>query len=265
LNLNPLGIIYAGGTNLGPGANATGLYSVSSGALFSDVYAEITFALSASAAAASPAHIELWAKQFSASYGYTVRFEPNPHSLQIRSYTSAGASTMASAGIASTLASGVYQGHGQRLGVSVQGGAIAAYLGTSAGAAVLSASNGAAAQPGWPALGMGNGSPGASSFIYADDFLYRTLAGGASDIGPREWFRFETAPERRVYQGNASFYFANRAADFRGEHPLAPITGSPGPSGPAQMVVFSGDPDNFVGNDLMDVSLSVRDRFRFLR
>ncbi|MGH9380668.1 MAG: hypothetical protein ACRD2Z_08665, partial [Thermoanaerobaculia bacterium] len=101
--------------------------------------------------------------------------------------------------------------------------------------------------------------------ITADDFTYDSPGAGASDIGAREWFRFQSWPERRAIQGNASVFIADRAAEFRGDHPCLPPVGSPGASGPARVVVMAGDPDDFLGNDLLDVRVDAVEQFAYLR
>lgn len=276
IGLSAYGVAYAGaptyvGPNIysAPAPNATGLHTLgdtSTSGYLDDTQTEAQIILTGSYAAASPASIELRAKYRSASLGFALRFIPGPSQvLQLLSYSAAGASVMASAGIASTLASGIYLGQPHKLILSANGGELAGYLGTRPLAPIITASHADVTIPGLPALKMSNGSNVASGLLVADYFRVSLLGAGASDMGPRESFRFEAHPEGRVVQANASVFLADRQAAFRGVAPRVPAVGSPGPSGPAQMVVLSGDPTDFLGNDLMDVSLRVVDRFTFLR
>ena len=86
----------------------------------------------------------------------------------------------------------------------------------------------------------------------------------AKDIGARETFRFESHPEGRVYQGNASVFTADRLADYRGQFPKMAPVGSPMPTGPAHVVVLQGELDNIQGLDGPDVALTILERFRVL-
>lgn len=96
--------------------------------------------------------------------------------------------------------------------------------------------------------------------------LLETSGGTSLDIGPRESFRFESFPEGRVVQGNASVFVADQLANYRGGFPRMPYTGSGALSpGPARVVVFQGEIDNVIGNDGPNVNLGVLEQFRFLR
>ena len=250
-------------------ARATGWYSIGSGAAHSDVYAETTMRLagsSPSAAAGSPALVELYAKA-RATLGVFVRFIPGPsQTLQIVSNTGGGETVHASAGIATTLASGIYQGQAHKLALRVEGATAQAYLGTTVGAPALVANAAALGFGGGGGLRMTQASAALqdTSAIKLDDVTWRGI-GSSPDIGAREWFRFESFPEPRAIQGNASIFVADRAADFRGVHPKLPAVGSPGASGPARFVVLSGEVDDFVGNDVMDVSIVARESFKYFR
>jgi hypothetical protein len=68
-----------------------------------------------------------------------------------------------------------------------------------------------------------------------------------------------------LYRGNASVWGADNAAQLRGVTPKLPVTGSPMASGPVSVIVVSGAISNFHGNDIVDVRLSVRERFSFVR
>jgi hypothetical protein len=245
--------------------NATGFVSVGSGQQWGDTSTEARFWLTASGAAASPCRIEIYAKQRTPSIGFGLRFEPNPHSLALMSYGSAGASVMASAGIASTLASGVYAGHAQRMILTANGQGLAGYLGTAPAQPILTATHADVSALGWGALHMRLGSNITQGLPVVDYMLIFSLGAGASDMGAREYFRFEAYPEKRAYQGNASIFLADRSAAFRGIHPKLPPVGSPGPSGPAQVVVLQGELNNFLGNDGQNTQLFATERFRFLR
>ena len=268
IGLLALGLGYAGATGIvlaTPAANASGFYSLASGVGLSDTLTEAKVVLNATYGAPSSA-IEIYAKQRSPSTGFGLRLEAGPsQALKLISYTAAGASVMASAGIATTLASGLYQAQMHKLILSANGGELAGYIGTAPVAPAITASHADVSAPGWPALRLQQGSNPASGMLVIDALTVYNLGAGASDMSPREWFRFEATPERRAFQGNASVFLSSREAVFRGVHPRVPAVGSPGASGPAQIVVLSGDPVDFLGNDRMDVSIQVKERFRFLR
>jgi hypothetical protein len=251
-------------------ANASAFYSLASGARHTDARAEVKTALSAGASAGvASSAIELWVKQINASEGMYARLDFTPsHALRIYSATGAATIVLASAVGASVAAaaSGFYAGNPLILGAQVLGDALTAFVGTSpVGAASVSVSNAFFTFRGWPALKMNSGSNIPAAFLTADDFRYLGLSAGASDIAPRQWFRFESHPKNRAIQSNASVFTADREAEFRGNNPQAPPVGSPGASGPARAVVFSGDPDDFQGNDLLDVRVDATERWRFLR
>lgn len=271
IGLSPYGVGFAGTYGLfaaSPYPNASAFYSLASGRGLQNTKTVAQIVLTGSAAAASGGAIELWAKQRAPSLaGFALRFVPGPsQTLQLLSYPGGAApSVMASAGIASTLASGIYAGQPHQLILNADGGELSAYIGTAPVNPVLTASHADVTAAGCPALKLSNCSNIASGLLVIDSLAVYDLAVGASDMGPREWFRFESHPERRAFQGNASVFLSDHEAAFRGVHPRLPAVGSPGASGPAQLVVFSGDPTDFLGNDLLDVNVSVTEQFRFLR
>jgi hypothetical protein len=277
--INPLGMLgpvasRTGGDNNRTGANASAGHALASGALVNDIQTEIKLSLggvSPSVAAASSAAI-LWAKSLTnastVTDGVAAKLQLGPSQfLQLLTRTAGVDTVRASAGIASILASGLYQGAQHRLVLRTTGGSADAWVATGALAALpaLSASAAAVTVAGWPAVELNAGSNIASSVILIDDFAAQSVGAGASDIAGRAWFRFESHPERRTIRSNASVFDADQEAEFRGAHPQVPPVGSPGASSNARVVVFSGDPDDFLGNDLLDVRVDVTERFRFLR
>lgn len=266
---NPYGVgfVGSGAIDVQPVGNASAAYALGSGNLLGDSRMEAKIWVTGLAACASPVSIELQAKRRSSGNFFALRFIPGPsQTLQLLSRTAAGgASVMASAGIGSTLASGFWLGQPHKLILNADGGELSAYIGTAPANPVLVASHADVSAAGWPGLAMSNASNVASGLLVIDYLWVQRLGRGASDMGPREWFRFEAHPERRTFQGNASVFLADREAVFRGVHPRLPAAGLPGASGPAQLVVLAGDPTDFLGNDLLDLNLSVTERFRYLR
>jgi hypothetical protein len=264
------GKIHPVGSTNGVLANgATGLYDLASGARYSDVRLTAAVIIQQLASqGASGASFEAWAKRdpAGASQGVWARLVAGPtQTLQLLVGDGSTATTIASVGIASTLASGIWKGQKHQLAVQVQGGNAAVWLATAiTGSPILSASNAMISQSGNPAIGIRHGVPSKSTPIVTDISLI-SLAGGASDIAARETFRFESYPEKRVIQGNASVFKADRVEDHRGQLPRIAPMGSPAATGPAQIVVFQGEIDNVIGNDGPDVVLSVREQFQYLR
>ena len=258
----------------GAKANSSGLYALASGVLNGDVMGELRTGLwgGASGDAASAAITFFPKAQSNASTiigGVGARLQLGPsQTLQIVSASANGATAvLASAGIASTLASGLYLGQAHTLAMRISGARMDVWLATGAFPAspILSASHANALQTGWPVLAMNSGGAVATGTIWADDVRLSSVAGGASDITQREWFRFESFPEERVVQGNASVFAAYRDGDHRGAGPKLPPVGSgAGATGPARVVVFAGAPDQVFGNDGADVTLRSIERFRFL-
>jgi hypothetical protein len=262
-----------GGLLKGQGANVfigsqggSAFYSHASGALHQDALAEIKLRSLGSVVTSASGTVELWVKGQGATVGVRAKWQLGPSQfLALLSHDGSATTLHASAGIASTLASGVYGNH-HRLVARAQGNRVDVWVATGplAASPVLSATHANFSLPGWPQLQSVRPSAAAAG-LQIDDFSYSSLSAGASDIGPREWFRAESYPKRRVFQGNASVFVADREAEFRGNNPQIPPVGSPGASGPARIIVFAGDPDDFLGNDLLDVRVTVTERFKFLR
>lgn len=260
-------------TGLTRAPNASGFYSLGSGAQLVDVETWGSFWMRDSvtglpSTSCASTVVELWPKQFSASYGYAAKFQAGPSQfLQLMSYTAAGASVMACAGIASTLASTFYTGEQYTMTCRIQGGQIMVWIAGNSysysASPVIQASHGAIAQPGWPAVRMIQGAD-TNTLIEIDNMGHNVLGTLPSGIGSREFFRYEGWPQPRVFQGNASVFRADQTAALRGIPPKIPPTGSAVAVG-AQVVVLSGETANFLGNDLLDVNLSVVERFNFLR
>jgi hypothetical protein len=258
------------------GPNASALAALASGAMNTNLYGSLTVNLSGGTAIATviaaSAAVTFYPKSITNAStvigGVGARLTMGPsQTLQIVSASANGATAViASAGIASTLASGLFLGQEHKLVMQVNGPRMDVWLATGAlGASpALSASAIDALLPGWPALQMNAGSNVASGTIYADGLNIQALSASALDIGAREWFRFESHPEGRVYQGNASVFQQDRLANYRGQFPKFPPVGSPAPSGPAIMVVLQGEIDNIQGLDGPNVAVTILERFRFL-
>jgi hypothetical protein len=91
------------------------------------------------------------------------------------------------------------------------------------------------------------------------------LTGSVGDIGGSLDFSFQSYPRRRTFRGTPSYFDYDHAAEFRGNQPRIPAVGSPMATGPARVVVLSGEVSNFKGQDPIGVRLSVRERFSYLR
>jgi hypothetical protein len=255
-------------------AGATAFYDVASGALYADVTVGAPLQLGPNVTSPSQASgiaIEIWAKRNPglASAGVWARMMYGPsQTLQLLSGNGSTATVLASAGIASTLASGVYQGQAHLLTLRILGARADIWFATGPlpASPILSASNAVIGQLGNPALRVFNGgSQIGAPFSVNAPFAVANSAATAVDIGAREWFRFESYPEKRVFQGNASVFRADRTRDHRGDLPRLPAVGSPMPTGPAQVVFLAGEIDNFVGNDGCDFVAAVREQFTYLR
>jgi hypothetical protein len=164
------------------------------------------------------------------------------------------------------VASGIYAGQKHKLVVRVSGPRTDVWVATGAlpASPVLSASHVDFQTQGWPQLGAQAGGNVGSGLVVLDDFKVSRVA-TAPDAAAREWFRFESHPGARVIQSNASVFSYDRTGDFTGQPPQVPAVGSPGATGPGRFVVMSGEIDNFVGNDLLDVRLDVLERFSFFQ
>jgi hypothetical protein len=264
-----------------PGKNetklASALYSGASGVQAANVLSTVSFQLDNAALAtkaAASAYVVLWSQaRTNASIvltGNAAKFQlgPNPY-LALFSASSNGATVLkASAGSASFSASGIYTGQPYTVTMRSNEGRVDVWINSFtqfglAASPVLSASSADLTPIGWFALAANEGS-GEANLSLTNISAY-ILGAGSSDIGARETFRFESYPEGRVYQGNASIFQFDRLAAFRGGFPQIPPTGSSMATGPARVVALQGEIDNIVGNDGMDISLFVQERFRFLR
>jgi hypothetical protein len=272
---------FGGPNSLRSWANAAGGAALASGTLSTDVYGEVKVGLlplmfAGPSGGASGMAWEFWPKArtnastITDGIGVRLSLPSGLQTLQIVVASGGATAIIASAGIASTLASGLWTTNTYKLTMQVQGASAAVWMATGALAAsgIMSASHAVAQLPGWPAVRMQNGGVGSVAPIM-DNLLVNALGAGGSDIGPREFFRFESYPQERAAQSTASAFTADRAADFRGRGPRIPPIGSAagagGPSGPARVIVFEGAIDDFRGNDIMGVNLAVTERFSYLR
>lgn len=257
---------------------ATGWYAMASGAQNSDVQAALTIwsrgALPSTLLASG--FVDLYAKTQPASgfatVGVWAHFTMGPsQSLSLLSRDAAGATTLhASAGIPSVLASGIFQGQRHVMTLRTIGGRADVWFATSGLAAspVISASHADLAMSGAPAIRAQTGGRASSSngdaAPYFENFSVLSAGGSAPDGDPREWFRFESHPEERAIQSNASVFRFDRLSDFKGNTPrIMPVPTTA--TGPARVLVFEGEVDDFLGNDLIDVRLESLSRFQFLR
>lgn len=254
-------------------ANASGLYALASGALNSDVEARLGVFANGEIGGMASSIVQLWPKAITnastiaGGVGALLQLGPS-QSLSLWSASSNGATVLkASAGIASTLASGLYEGQQHTLTVKILSGRADVWLATGplAASPILSASAADLNAPGWPALKMTAASL-TSAITQVDNFTAYSIGATSPAIAAREWFRFESHPEGRVYQGNASVFTADRLANYRGQFPKLPPVGSgAAATGPARVVVLQGEIDNLQGLDGPDISLAVLERSRFLR
>lgn len=259
--------------------NASGVFSLASGTLRGNVQleAKVSLAGMATVAAATNAAVTLYPAGLHV-LGLVVgvpgaRLLPGPsQTLQIVSEIVSGsgitsASVIASAGIATTLASGLYAGQEHKLIARLTGPCMEVWLATApTGNPILSASNAAFVTDGYPIVRMNAPTNVASAVLALSDIRYSLTAASAPDAAARQHFRFESYPEGRAIQSNASVFVADRAADFRGEYlRLPPAGASLVASGPAKVFVFEGDVSDFMANELIDVTLTATEQFTYLR
>jgi hypothetical protein len=274
----PVGSHYDGSKNLVPTAmnGATALFALASGAKLTDTQIEGNFQLQSFVASslASGFAGELWAKtRTNASaieLGVGAHLEWMGGSPAVSLVVASGGATagIASAVVASALGvvSGMLQAQVVRMSLRVNGPRIDLWLGTAiTGSPLLTASHALGPIEGWPALRMRAGGNTATGAHIFDSLIVYDLGEAIPDIAARSHFRFESHPAERAYRGNASLFEADHAADFVGEPPKLPWAGTPAASGPARVIVFEGEPDNFLGNDLIDVRLDVVEQFTFAR
>lgn len=274
---NKLGVgTYYAAANIRSAANASGLAALASGAFNQDLYAEVHFGIQPEAgqnasAGASGQIWELWPKaQTNASTitdGVGIRFSI-PSGMPALSIwiASGGATALLASTVASSLAPNIWGGADYKMALQVQGPTAQAFLATGVlGAANITTNSVVAQIPGWVAV-KNNNAGIASVYPYMDSLNVQSLAGAASDIGPRQWFRFESYPDEQVHQGPLTGFIQNQIVNFRGVPGVhLPVTGSPGASGPVRVLVFEGEVDNFQCADCIDVRIDALERFQFLR
>jgi hypothetical protein len=118
----------------------------------------------------------------------------------------------------------------------------------------------------------GGGASGASMLaspgMNLNALIYLPIGNSAAisrptSIAARDWVRLESVPAVRSIIGNASVYKGE--APVRGGAPQLTPGGSPGASGAPRLVVFAGRQWNHLGNDVVNVAMTVRERFTYLR
>ncbi len=257
---------------------ATGFYDLASGGAVKDV--ELTMSnAGVGTVNASGAWFEGWAKRQPglASAGVWTRITMAP-SLSAALFLGDGetATRIASAAIASTIGSIIAAGQGFNVALRCIGGNAELYVATGPGqsaAPMLTGGHPGIGLAGNPALRMQSGRATQVTGVNArreglsiGEFALAAFGAGGSDIGAREWFRFESWPQERVYQGNASVFSADRTADYRGHAPeLIPVGSNTASSIPARVVLFQGEIDNVIGNDGPNVALTALERWEYLR
>lgn len=281
-----IGVGTANGVGVGVvgAANASGFAALASGELNQDVYMEMriglkVLTLAVPSSGASGVVWEMWPKAITNAstvtdgIGARLSLASGMPILSIMTASGGATALVASQYFASQVASVHIQAGGELMfGMNIKGATAVAYLGTTVNgpsALVLPASSVPGIQNvGWPAVRMQNAGVATVSPTI-DTVNVQNLAGGATDIGPREFFSYESYPRERAVQSSASAFVADRAADFRGRGPRIPPVGSAagagGPSGPARVIVFEGALDDFRGNDRIDIDLAVTERFSYLR
>jgi hypothetical protein len=262
-------------------ANATAIGVLGSGVQNQDVYAEANIGMlpytiyglvQPPSGGASGLLWELWPKALTNGSAITdgvgVRYSLAAGVPQLAlMIASAGATSVLATAAASALTPGIWSAtlSNYKLAIQVAGPTAQAWVGTTiSGAAPLVNNSPLAQRPGWVAARINNAGV-ASVFPFMDNLNVQSLGAGASDIGSRQWFRFESYPEERAIQSSASAFVQNQTANFRGVPPRIPVTGSPGASGPVRVLAFEGEVDNFQGADVIDVRLDALERFQFLR
>jgi hypothetical protein len=256
-------------------AGASALYSLASGLVYFNTRAELVLSAVASSVA-SGQQVELWSKMQPASQVATVgvraKLVVGPSaaiSLALLSHDGSATTLHASMSLATTHGTMLWGGQDLKLVLETFNGEGRVWLGTAgaAGSPLLNPSHANLAMAGNPALGAKAGGLPTTFWPYGPllkDFQYSQF-GSAPDTDAREWFRFESDPQERAIQSNSTVFRYDRQANMRGVAPRIPPVGSPAATGPAQLVILTGEVDNFVGNDPFDVQLTVRERFTFLR
>lgn len=261
---------------------ATGFYALASGPGAADTEVAAQFNIAGgqpSKAAASQAGISVYPKMVASGPYVRARLSlgPSPFVALIAGASPGAENLRASAGMPSMGASGLFLGQIHSLVVRSISGRTDVWVATGplAASPIISASHAELGIIGYPALQMQNGPIGAASgtfysgastaWMKAYSFTAKTFGASVGDIAPREWFRFESHPEGRVYQGNASVFMQDRLANYRGQFPKMPPVGSgAAATGPARVVVLQGEVDSIQGLDGPDIALTVLERFRFL-
>ncbi len=285
----PFGV-EGGVARIGPAASgqlgyvatgATGLYTLGSGRMLTDVHMEANYQIYGgvpSLAAASNHHVALYPKM-EASAAYTkavLTLGPSPNVAIITGASPGAQNLRASAGMPSLLASGLLAGQRHKITARVLGGRMDVWVATGplSPSPIISASHAELGVAGYPAVDMQQGPGGnlggiglASTAVgLLSSLIVYSFGGSVGDIAPREYFRFEADPDARVYQGNASIFKVDRTADYRGHDPhLFPVGTGASARGPLRVVVFQGEVDNVVGNDGPDVALTAMERWEYLR
>lgn len=85
--------------------------------------------------------------------------------------------------------------------------------------------------------------------------------------GVRQLLTFESYPRAHTYGpgAGASSVAGDLTPYVRGDRPRLPVTGTSMPSGPVQVLAFQGQTSDFYGSDLVDLAVSARESFTFLR
>lgn len=257
---------------------ATGFYSLASGLQSSDSQFKADVQLyggAPSAACASNSHVTLYPKMVASGAYAKAKFclGPSPYLAIVTGASPSAENLRASAGMPSILASAYLQGVKHTLTVRVLGGRMDVWLATGplSPSPIVSASHAELGIAGYPALQIQNGPGYATSFpstavIGVRGVQFYAFGASAGDIGPREYFRFESDPQSRALQGNASVFRQDLTANYRGHNPqLAAIGTGASALGPVRVVVFQGEVDNIVGNDGPDVALTALERWEYLR
>lgn len=268
----------AGGAGFGvqASAGATGFLAIGSGAAQSNTTLTVNHWLNAASQVASGNTLELWSQTNSHAAGAlpslgtraVLTYGPSANmALSLLSASANGATAVLASTTLAGNATAILGGNNVTFSLTTNtDGSASALLklsATNVSFSVAGSHVNVQANSGWAGIYHRYG---AQALSIIDNVYYtsRSLGSGIAN-SPREEFRFESYPQRRAVQGNASVFKANRAAEYRGVAPELLPVGSGAATQQLRGIVFEGDIADFQGGNVVDVSLYATERFTFLR